>query len=215
MTAPIPASAPDLVGPVSILDWPLAAAGPGRRKKPRPLAHAHLEIDLRHERYDEPSVPVLRQFERLFREREVVEPADLLRLSAGALHGLASLGFTRVDHWEIQPGGWLALPEPTHRAIAEPVGHLLRALSSDQWQPHAGAREFAVRLSGPPRMQADLVVRRVHRERGHSISVDLTGTFAERDLLGLVRALRERVPVLRSRVTAFRYAAPDRSGRAG
>lgn len=213
MVPPIPVSAPDLTGPVSIVDWPLAASSGRRHHETRPLAHAHLEIDLRHERFEEPTLPVLRQFERLFREREVVESADLLRLAAGALHAFASRGFNRVDHWEIRPGGWLPLPEPTHRSLAEPVGHLLRALSSDAWQPHADASEFAVRLSGPPRMRADLVVRRVHRERGHSISVDLFGTFTQRDVVGVARAVRERIPILRSRVTEFRYAVPGRRTR--
>jgi hypothetical protein len=203
----LPSSAPDLTGPVSILDWPLAAAGSRRPRRPRPMSHVHLEIDLRHERFDAPTVPVLRQLEQLFRERSVVEQADLLRLTAGALHGFAARGFNRVDHWEMVPGGWLPLPEPTHRTLGEPVGHLLRALTSDAWQPYANARAFAVRLSGPIQIRADLVVRRVHRERGHSISIDLNGTIDERDLLGLVRALRERVPVLRSRVETFQYAA--------
>ncbi len=205
---PLPTSAPDLTGPVSIVDWPIAAAGTRRGKRPHALAHVRLEVDLRHERFEEPQVPILRQFERLFRERSVVEGADLLRLAAGALHAFASRGFNRVDHWEIQPGGWLPLPEPTHRSIAEPVGHLLHALSSDAWRPRANAREFSVRLSGPARMQADLTVRRVHRERGHSLSIDLHGVFSERDLTALVRALRERVPVLRSRVVEYRYAMP-------
>jgi hypothetical protein len=199
-------SAPDLTGPVSILDWPVATAGRGRGHRPRPMSHVVLEVDLRHERFDAPAIPVLQQFERLFRERSVVEQADLLRLAAGALHAFSACGYNRVDHWEMTPGGWLPLPEPTHRTLAEPVSHLLRALSSEAWQPHADAREFAVRLSGAPRSRADLVVRRIHRERGHSISIELHGLVTERDLNGLVRALRERVPVLRSRVASYRYA---------
>jgi hypothetical protein len=62
-----------------------------------------------------------------------------------------------------------------------------------------------VRVSGHPKIRADLVVRRVHRERGHSITIDLRGWIAERELSGLVRALRERLPVLRSAVTQFAY----------
>jgi hypothetical protein len=203
---PTPISAPDLTGPTSILDWPTMGAGSARSRRPRPFAHVHLEVDLRHERLAELAIPVLRQFEQLLREREVVEPADLLRLTAGALHAFASRGFSHVDHWEIAPGGWLPLPEPTHRTIDEPVGHLLRALQSDAWQPHADAREFRVRVSGHPLIRADLVVRRVHRERGHSISIDLTGRIAEREVRGLLAALRERVPVLRAAVTAYRYS---------
>ncbi|HXW66556.1 MAG TPA: hypothetical protein VEL82_01550 [Thermoplasmata archaeon] len=207
-SAPWPASAPDLVGPVSILNWPAAAAGRGRLRRARALSHVALEIDLRHERLEEPSIPVLRQLEALLREREVVEHGDLLRITAGALHAFSSIGFHHVDHWEMTPGGWLPLPEATHASLVEPVGHLLRALASDAWRPHASAREFAVRLSGPPRMRADLIVRRVHRERGHSMSIDLRGRIAPGEVLGIVRAIRERVPVLRSSVVRYAYAGP-------
>jgi len=200
-----PISAPELTGPTSILDWPVAAASPGRRRRVRPFGHVRLEIDLRHERLKEPAVPVLRQFERLLRERSVVEQGDLLRLSAGALHAFSVRGFSRVDHWEVDPGGWLPLPEPTHASLAEPVGHLVRALQSAQWRRLAEAREFSVRLSGHPKIRADLVVRRVHRERGHSVSIDLRGWIVKGELEGLVRALRERLPVLRSMVAEFAY----------
>jgi len=200
-----PISAPDLTGPTSILDWPLSAAGPRRKRRVRPFGHVHLEIDLRHERLREPLIPVLRQFEQLLRERSVVEPTDLLRLSAAALHAFSVRGFSRVDHWEVVPGGWLPLPEPTHRTLAEPVSHLVRALGSLEWRRLAPAREFSVRLSGHPKVRADLVVRRVHRERGHSITVDLRGWISPRELDGLVRALRERLPILRAAVTDFAY----------
>ncbi|MGI0155622.1 MAG: hypothetical protein ACREDE_05765, partial [Thermoplasmata archaeon] len=191
--------------PTSILEWPLRAGGPSRPRRARPFAHVRLELDLRHERLSEPAVPVLRQFERLLRERSVTEPLDLMRLSAGALHAFSARGFTRVDHWEVQPGGWLALPEPTHASLAEPVGHLLRAVHSTEWRRVELAREFSVRLSGHPKIRADLVVRRVHRERGHSVTIDLRGTIAPADLDRLVRALRERLAVLRSAVTEFSY----------
>ncbi|MCI4339100.1 MAG: hypothetical protein L3J68_02045 [Thermoplasmata archaeon] len=204
---PSPISAPDLTGPTSILEWPIASAGPGKARRARPFGHLRLELDLRHERLSEPEIPVLRQFERLLRERSVVEPTDLLRLGAAALHAFSVRGFSRVDHWEIEPGGWLPLPEPTHQSLAEPVSHLVRALQSDAWRRLALAREFSVRLSGHPKMRADLVVRRIHRERGHSITVDLRGWIAARELDGLVRALRERLPVLRSSVTQFAYRA--------
>ncbi len=202
-----PISAPDLTGPVSIVDWPTSMAAAGPRRRTRPFSHVALDIDLRHERLEEPSFALLRQFERLLREREVVEPADLLRLAAGALHGLAARRFTHVDHWEMVPGGWLPLPEPTHRTLAEPVGHLVRALASEQWRSFATAREFRVRVSGHPSIRADLVVRRVHRERGHSLSIDLFGIIEPRDLAGLVRAIRERIPILRASVRAFTYAS--------
>lgn len=201
----IPISAPDLTGPVSILNWPLRSPAPGVHRRAPPFAHVRLEIDLRHERLAEPGIPVLREFERLLRERSVVERVDLLRLSAAALHAFSLRGFSRVDHWEISPGGWLPLPEPTHPTLAEPVSHLVRALESAQWRRLSLAREFSVRLSGHPRIRADLVVRRVHRERGHSLTIDLRGTVGSRELEGLIRALRERLPILRSAVAEFAY----------
>ena len=41
----------------------------------------------------------------MFREREVVEVEGLFRLVARMLQALAPQGFTRVDHWEVHPGG--------------------------------------------------------------------------------------------------------------
>jgi len=155
-----------------------------------------------HEILREPGLPVFRQLEALIREREVVEIGDLLRLSAEALHALASQGFSRVDHWETQPGGWLPLPEPSHPQLIEPVGHMLRALQHDRWKRLGEARSFAVRLSGAGPNRADLVVRRVHRERLHSISLDLHGKWTTTSVRDLVGALRRRLPVLRSEVTS-------------
>ena len=171
------------------------------------LAHARVEIDLGHERFDALPTSVIGRLEQLVRERNVVEHADLLRLTAGALDAFAERGFDRVDHWEFVPGGWLPLPEPTHRSLAEPVGHLLHALSSRDWRTRADAREFAVRLSGPPRMRADLVVRRVHRERAHSLTIDLFGRVTSAELTALVRSLDRRVTVLRARVVQYETAA--------
>jgi len=198
------ASAPDLTGPTSILNWPVASAGT-RRRHPPPFAHVVLEIDLRHEQLERPRIPLLQQLEGLLRERSVVERGDLLRLSAAALHALAGRGFSRVDHWQVEPGGWLPLPEPTHARLAEPVGHLLRALASPAWSRLAEAREFSVRLSGKLKFRADLVVRRVHRERGHSLTIELRGSITPREVEGLVHALRGHLPVLHSRLAAFAY----------
>lgn len=123
----------------------------------------------------------------------------LLRLSAEVLHALASQGFGRVDHWEVQPGGWLPLPEPAHERLEEPVGHLLNALRSEAWKRVGGARSFAARLSGPVGMRADVTVRGVHRERRHAITVDLLGSFSERDLRGVERVLNDELSIARIR----------------
>lgn len=210
MTPPRPpppaVSAPDLTGPSSILDWPRGAGGRSRHLPTRPFAHVHLEIDLEPEMVREPGLPVFRQMEALLREREVVEIGDLLRMAAGALHAFSAQGFRRVDHWETLPGGWLPLPEPTHASLIEPVGHLLHALQSAEWSRVANARSFSVRLSGSGPNRADLVLRRVHRERTHSLSIDLRGQVTRHQLRQLVSALRERLPVLRSQVTTYSHA---------
>ncbi len=198
-------SAPDLTGPTSIVDWPLVRTPGHTRRRARPFRHVHLEVDLEPDVLRDVGLPVLRQMEALIRERQVVEIGDLLRLVAGALHALASEGFSRVDHWEVEPGGWLPLPEAIHPGIIEPVGHMLRALRDDRWKHLTGARSFAVRLSGKVPFRADLVVRRVHRERSHSLTLDLWGKVKPGDVKDLVAALRTRLPVLRSQVTEYSY----------
>ena len=205
-SAPFASSAPGLIGPTSILEWPTAAAGTRARRAPPTFAHVRVEIDLSHEIVREAGVPVLRQIEALLKEREVVEVSDLLRLTAGLLHALSAEGFSRVDHWEATPGGWLPLPEPSHDRRQEPVGHLLRALASEEWRRLAEARAFAIRLSGPARIRADAVVRRVHRERSHTLSIDLWGRFSKTVVHDLIGAVRERLPVNRSQVVSFAYA---------
>jgi len=201
-----PASAPDLTGPVSILQWPTSAAGGRGKKKARPFSHVHLEIDLEPEVVREPGLPVFRQVEALLKERQVVEVGDLLRLTAGVLHALSAFGFRRVDHWEVDPGGWLPLPEPSHARIEEPVGHFLRALESDAWKGLSARRSFSVRVSGLRDLRADFVARRVHRERRHSLSVDLYGTLTAVQLKDLAGLLRHRLRVLDVTLTEYSYA---------
>ena len=142
-------------------------------------------------------MPFLHRLESVFREREVFEVEGLLRLTAGVLHALAARGFSRVDHWEVRPGGWIALPEPAHERLVEPVGHLLTALESDAWRKVGDARAFALRLSGAGDVRADVTVRRVHRERGHALTVELFGPVSERDLAAIERELRDVLSVAR------------------
>ncbi len=203
--SPIPVSAPDLIGPTSILEWPTSGPSVKRRRSKQPFTHVHLDIDLKPGAVHEPSVPILRQFEAFLREREVVEAGDLLRLAGGLLHAMSAQGYSRVDHWEVEPGGWLPLPEPTHARVEEPVGHLVRALASDAWSKVARARAFSVRLSGPGAVRADVVVRRVHRERTPTLSIDLHGRITPSALEDLVGALRQRLPVYRTRVGPYSY----------
>lgn len=202
---PVPISAPDVTGPVSILNWPIATTASGRAPR-RPFAHVRLEVDLQPEIVRSPPGAVFDRLEALLREREVVEIGDLLRLTGRALHAFAGLGFRRVDHWEVEPGGWLPLPEATHADRFEPLGHLLRALEDPGWSGLAARRAFAVRLSGPADLRADLVVRRLHRERRHSLTVELRGTFPKSTVRDVADALSRRLPVLRTQVAEYAYA---------
>ena len=184
-----------------LVRWSPDLAPSGRAPRARTFHHLHLEIDLEPDVVRDVRLPVFRQLEALIRERQVVEIGDLLRLTGAALEAMTAVGFSRVDHWEVEPGGWLPLPEPTHPGIIEPVGHMLRALRDDRWKHLEGARAFAVRLSGKPKFRVDLVLRRVHRERTHSASVDLRGSVATADPGRVVHALHDRLPVLRAQVT--------------
>lgn len=123
----------------------------------------------------------------------------LLRLVARVLQALSQRGFSRVDHWEVHPGGWLPLPEPAHERLTEPVGHLLNALRSDAWKRISAARSFSVRLSGAGDVRADFTVRRVHRERAHAVTLEFIGPLAERELEGIERSLREEISIVRLR----------------
>lgn len=197
-------SAPDLVGPVSILNWPLTQGGGSPRHRRRLLEHAHLEVDLVPAIERSVSVPILHQIEIALREAQIVEEGDLLSISAGALHAFSSVGFRRVDHWEVRPGGWLPLRGGPKGPQVRPVAQFLAAMQFDQWNRVRGARELAIRLSGPRGLRAELIVRRIHRERHHTLSIDVTGLFRAPELESLSAALRRHLPVLRSVVTAFR-----------
>jgi hypothetical protein len=151
--------------------------------------------------------PFLQRLESVLSEKELVESADLLRLAGATLHAFAARRFRWIDHWEVQPGGWLPLPErKSHRAPEEPVGELLKALESGTWAPAAKARSFAVRLSDRSGNRADIVVRRVHRRRRHALSLDLWGRWTNATIDDVTGSLSTRLTVSRSTMTKFTYA---------
>ena len=208
MTPPaIPgASAPDVIGPVSILNWPVAGPRSVRRHRQRPYTHVHLEVDLTPESLAAGRAHLVGRIEKALREREVEESNDLLRLLARVLHAFSSVGFVRIFHWEADPGGWLPLSEGGRPASETPLGQFLRALDSPAWKDAARARSFALRLGARGNLHADLVVRRLHRERRHAISIDLRGLFPESTVRDVVGALHERVPLTKASVTTVAYA---------
>lgn len=206
---PTPLSAPDLIGPTSILQQPISGPRSSRRARNRPYSHAHLELDFELAGTKlAPGIPGLNSIQRLFRERELEESADLVVLGGVALHAFSSQGFRRVDHWEVSPGGWLPLPghSKASRPGEETVGELLKALESGAWKSVAGARTFAVRLSDTAGNRADVVVRRVHRQRRHSISLDLWGSWTKAKIGLVTGSIGARLPLAHSTLTKFQYA---------
>jgi len=168
-----------------------------RRAKTPSARYVRIELDLPHEVVRPSLFPVLRQLETLLREQEIEEQGKFLVRVGELLDELGRLGFSRVDHWEVDPGGWLPLPEATHAGRFEPVGHLLNALKSPAWWPVGQARGFGVRLTSPDGDRVDARLLRLHREREHSISVDLWGPPSATELKRVVQALRKRFSPLK------------------
>ncbi len=191
-----PLLAPSVSGPRS-----------SRRHRNRPYSHVHLEIDLAPKPPAPGGDPLLERLAGFLRERKVTEKGTLILLAGATLHALSSRRFRRVDHWEILPGGWLPPPRSgTAPESDEPVGHLLEALESGAWTSVAAARSFSARLSDLSGGRIDVVVRRVHRERRHTVSMDLWGSWTQDTVEELQGAMAQRLPVLHSTMTQFQFA---------
>lgn len=173
----------------------------GRRRDGAAETRVRIELDLPHELLRPSIVPVVRQIEAILREQQVEEQENLLVRVGELLDVLGGLGYTRVDHWEAEPGGWLPLPEATHAGRYEPVGHLVNALKSPAWWPVALGRGFGVRLSSPEGRRLDARVLHWHREREHSVTVDLWGPPAAAELRRVTEALRRRLSPLKVRLS--------------
>lgn len=167
---------------------------------PRKSPSVRLELDLPHELLLPSPIPLLGTLTRFLREQEVEEEGSLLVRVGELLHELGEDGFSRVDHWQVEPGGWLPLPEATHESHVEPLGHLARALRDPAWTSLGSARGFAFRLSGPHDRRVDAEVLHRHRERQHSITLVLWGPPTTPDLRRLVRRLRSRFAPLKIRL---------------
>ncbi|MCI4373868.1 MAG: hypothetical protein L3K02_09565, partial [Thermoplasmata archaeon] len=190
------------------IEWPKHSRAVDRSVR---FSHVRLELDAVHEGYRAERLSLLAPLTTLLHEREVESTEDLLQLTGQLLRALTGAGFRRVDHWEARPGGWLPLPEATHAQLAEPVSHLVRALSDEAWAPVGKAHSFAARLSGPDRLRVDLVVRRVHRERLHAVSLELWGTVPRRAVEDLVVRVHDVLPLVRAEVVAVETVRPRRS----
>ncbi|MCI4342862.1 MAG: hypothetical protein L3J92_01920 [Thermoplasmata archaeon] len=185
-----------------MVEWPGEVPGFTRGRKTDRYRRVGLELDVEHERYRPEPVALLAPLTSLLHEREVEDAEDLLTMTAQVFRAVAAVGFRQVDHWEARPGGWLPLPEAAHTRLAEPVAHLVRALSDPAWASVGQARRFAARLSGPDRVRLDIVVRRVHRERVHAVSLDLGGRITRGSVEDLVARIHQQLPLLRATVAA-------------
>jgi hypothetical protein len=151
-------------------------------------------------------VPVLTQLVHALRERKITERGTLLILAASTLHALAALRFRRVDHWEVSPGGWLPPPKAGKGGEdSGPVGDLLTALEDGSWDSVAKARSFAARVSDLSGAHVDVIVRRIHRERRHALSLDLWGSWTPAAVKDVEGALARRLDVARSTMTKYQY----------
>jgi hypothetical protein len=176
-----------------------------RRRRGRVFNHVQLEFDLAPKPTNLAGAPLLERLAQRLKERRIVEKANLVQLAAATLHALSSQGFRRVDHWEIDPGGWLPLPaQLKHRDAEEPVGDLLNLLESGTWSSIALARSFSARMSDFSGGRADVVVRRVHRLR-HALTLKVWRTMTKGQVEDLKGAIDGRLPVARSTITRFGY----------
>jgi hypothetical protein len=176
-----------------------------RRRRGRMFHHVQFEFDLAPKPTNTAGVPLLERLAQSIKERRIVEKGSLVQMAAATLHALSSLGFRRVDHWEIEPGGWL--PLPTQRkdpAAEEPVGDLLEILENGTWPSIASARSFSARMSDFSGGRADVIVRRVHRFR-HALTLKVWRTMTKGQVEDLKGAIDARLPVSRSTKIRFGY----------
>ncbi|MCI4323989.1 MAG: hypothetical protein L3K03_08270 [Thermoplasmata archaeon] len=201
-------AAPGLIGPVSIIKQPTDGPRSNRRARSRPFSHVHLEVDLLSGGESDAEPSRLERWRQLLSQKDVVESSDLVLLTVGTLHALSACRFRRVDHWEIVPGGWLP-PPTTHepgRGVGEPVGLLLAALQTESGSSVSRARSFSVRLSDRGGNHVDVIIRHIHRERRHALSLDLWGLWTKATVGDLKGALSERLPVRETTQTKHQYA---------
>jgi hypothetical protein len=186
-----------------------AISGPrsSRRHRNRSYSHVHLEVDLAPELKDPAGVPALEQLAGLLREGKIVEQGTMIEMAGAALHALAARRFRRVDHWEVAPGGWLPPPESSKDPEdSEPVGELLKTLESGRLPTKSAIASFSARLSNLSGARVDMILRHVHREGRHALSLDLWGAWSPADVKALEGAISTRLPVVRSEMTKFQYA---------
>ena len=209
MHGPMPLSAPDLIGPVSIVNWPTSGASQRRKGPPRPFRHALLEIRLQSPTVQPPKNALLRGLEEAFRSRPVVEAGSFGRRAVATLHGFSARGYRSVVHWETHPPDRIASPGEGE----EPISTLLTSLSKDGGPGLAGASTFRAVLADTSGNRADITLRRIHREGRPGIILEMTGSIPPAELHGLVGALVQRLPIKSSHLVRYAYGPPSSRGR--
>jgi len=203
MPGPTPLSAPDLIGPVSIVNWPISGPSHHRKGPTRPFRHALLEIELQSPTVQAPKNALLRGLEKALHAEPVVESGSFGRRVVAALHGLSAKGFRSVVHWETRPAERIGAPGEGD----EPVSTLLATLSDEGGKGLAGAAAFRAVLADTKGNRADITLRRIHREERPGIILELTGAIPPDALHGLVGALAERLPLKSSHLVRYTYGA--------
>jgi hypothetical protein len=205
---PTPASAPDLVGPTSILSGPVTGPREARRRRDRPYGHAHFEIDLASEQSKATGGGVVvGRLRGILGEGSVQESRDLAQLATAALHAFSARGFRWVERWSASPGGRLPLERArsNEKAPYERLGDLIRTLDAGTWTSFAEGNEFEALLTDLAGNRVEVTLRRVHKRHQHPISLDVTGKWSKQALNELTGSLSTRLPVGQVTLTKFRY----------
>jgi len=203
MHGPPPLSAPDLIGPVSILNWPISGASQRRKGPPRPFRHALLEIRLRSSSVQVSKNPILRGLEEALHAAPVVESGAFGRRVVAALHGLSARGFRTVARWQIHPRDILPAPDTN----TEPVSQLLDALMQGGGSGWAKAARFEAELLDGSGNRAAITLQRLHRQGTPGVVLELTGSIPPDDLHAIVGALAQRLPLASSHLVRYTYGA--------
>lgn len=202
-----PASAPDVVGPVSILNQPVVGPRENRRRRDRPYGHVQYVLDLALQPGKPIDHPTAQSLQKTMDKKQIEAGSDFVHLVAALLHALSARRFKWIDHWEAGSAGWL--PIPTHKDGAsgvESVGQLEETIASGSWAPGEKADSFSARLTDHAGGRVDLVVRAHPHLFHHSLTIDLWGKWTKSSADELIGSVASRVPVKEAKMTKYAYS---------